>query len=51
VDLPVTDRVSASVVSLPLYRELEPSVIDRIVDLLAAAHAHADQITRAVSDE
>jgi len=51
VDLPVTDRVSASVVSLPLYRELEPSVIDRIVDVLATVHAHADQITRAVSDE
>ena len=51
VHLPVTDDLAASVVSLPIYRDLDPSVIDRIVDVLAAVHAHADEITRAVSDE
>ncbi len=45
VGLPVTDAVSATVVSLPLYRDLEPVKIDRITELLASVHAHADEIT------
>jgi dTDP-4-amino-4,6-dideoxygalactose transaminase len=51
VDLPVTDRVSATVVSLPLYRDLEPVVVDRITELLASVHAHADEIMRDGHDE
>lgn len=42
--LPVTDRVASSVVSLPLYRALEVSVIDRIVEILASVHRHAEEL-------
>jgi len=42
--LPVTERVAASVVSIPLYRELGERTIDRIVELLTVAHAQADRI-------
>ncbi len=51
VNLPVTDDVAANVVSLPIYRDLDPGVVDRIVEVMATVHAHADQITGAVSDE
>ena len=51
VDLPITDRVSATVVSLPLYRDLAPATIDRITELLASVHAHADDIVRHVDHE
>jgi len=51
VDLPVTDRVSATVVSLPLYRDLEVVTIDRITELVASVHAHADEIMRDGNDE
>ena len=51
VDLPVTDRVSASVVSLPLYRDLEPVTVDRITELLALAHDRAGEIMRAGHDD
>jgi dTDP-4-amino-4,6-dideoxygalactose transaminase len=44
VDLPVTDAVSAGVVSLPLYRDLDPTAIDRISELLAQVHAHAAEL-------
>lgn len=51
VDLPVTDHVSASVVSLPLYRDLEPVTVNRITELLALVHDHADEITQYAPDQ
>lgn len=44
VDLPITDEVSSRVVSLPLYRDLDGAVIDRIVGVMVAAHEHAEQL-------
>lgn len=45
--LPVTERVAASVLSLPLYRDLTPGVIDRIVDVLRDVHRRADNVAAA----
>jgi dTDP-4-amino-4,6-dideoxygalactose transaminase len=39
--LPVTERTSSSVLSLPLYRELSSVVVDRVVSVIADAHVHA----------
>ena len=36
-ELPVTDRVASEVVSLPLYRDLEDSDVDRVVSVIADA--------------
>jgi len=46
VELPVTDEVSASVVSLPLYRALDPAAIDAIIELFVTMHEHADELPR-----
>jgi dTDP-4-amino-4,6-dideoxygalactose transaminase len=48
VSLPVTESTSSRVVSLPLYRDLDGSVIDRIVELLAQVHSDAEQVSAAV---
>lgn len=46
-DLPVTDAVAASVLSLPIYPALTDETIDRIAGVIRAAHEHADAITAA----
>jgi dTDP-4-amino-4,6-dideoxygalactose transaminase len=46
--LPVTDWVSARVVSLPLWRDMPPAAVDRVVELLARFHEQADAVRAAV---
>jgi dTDP-4-amino-4,6-dideoxygalactose transaminase len=46
--LPVTDRASSRVVSLPLYRDLGDAVVDRVSELLAQIHADAEAVSAAV---
>jgi len=43
-ELPATNEVAASVVSLPIYPDLRDSDIDRVVDAIALAHSHADAL-------
>jgi dTDP-4-amino-4,6-dideoxygalactose transaminase len=51
-ELPRTDHVSSRVVSLPLWRDMPDGSVERIVDALAAIHAHAAEIAvRAESEE
>jgi dTDP-4-amino-4,6-dideoxygalactose transaminase len=47
-DLPVTDAVSAQVVSLPIYGALTGSQVDTVTSALGALHRHADEV-RAVA--
>lgn len=44
VELAVTDTVAASVLSLPIYPALESESADRIVEVFAAVHDHADEL-------
>lgn len=46
--LPVTDWVSDRVVSLPLWRDMPPAAVDRVVELLARLHERADAVRAAV---
>ena len=39
--LPITDRVASEVVSLPLYRDLDPTDLDRVVSVIADVGAGA----------
>ena len=43
-DLPVTDAVSRTVVSLPIYPALDEASLDRIVEILAAVPAAAERL-------
>jgi dTDP-4-amino-4,6-dideoxygalactose transaminase len=43
-NLPVTDDVAKRVIALPMFTELTDDDIDRIVDVIASVHAHADVI-------
>ncbi len=43
-DLPITDAVSRSVISLPIYHDLDEADLLKIVDALRAIHAHADDV-------
>jgi dTDP-4-amino-4,6-dideoxygalactose transaminase len=47
--LPVTDRASSEVVSLPVYPSLRDADVDRIVAVVADVHDHREQITDAVT--
>ncbi len=44
VDLSTTEQTAQSVISLPIYPDLAVSTVDQIVDVVRAAHDHADQI-------
>lgn len=46
--LPVTEQVASSVVSVPMYRSLQESAVEQIGDILAAVHAHHQEIVAAV---
>jgi len=48
VDLPVTDRTAASVISLPIWRDLPLSSVDAVVDLIGGLTGRGDEV-RAVS--
>jgi FlaA1/EpsC-like NDP-sugar epimerase/dTDP-4-amino-4,6-dideoxygalactose transaminase len=50
-DLPVTDRVAASVVSLPIYPDLSLSQVERVVEVIVSAHVHADELQDVVEIE
>jgi dTDP-4-amino-4,6-dideoxygalactose transaminase len=43
-DLPVTDAVSASVVSLPIYHDLDEERVVRVVDAIATTHEYASEL-------
>ncbi|HLT69222.1 MAG TPA: DegT/DnrJ/EryC1/StrS family aminotransferase [Acidimicrobiales bacterium] len=45
--LPVTDWVAARVISLPLWRDMPPEAVDRVVELLARIHERADAVRAA----
>lgn len=47
VDLPVTDDVADRVLSLPMFGELREDEVDRVVEVLADLHEHAEQIRAA----
>jgi dTDP-4-amino-4,6-dideoxygalactose transaminase len=47
--LPVTERVATSVVSLPLYRDLEPETIDRVVEIVERVHRHSREVSLATA--
>jgi dTDP-4-amino-4,6-dideoxygalactose transaminase len=47
--LPVTEQVATSVVSLPLYRDLEPETIDRIVEIVERVHRHSREVSLATA--
>jgi dTDP-4-amino-4,6-dideoxygalactose transaminase len=49
-DLPVTDAVSARVVSLPIYASLSDAQVDVVTRVLGALHRHADQVRAAVEE-
>ena len=46
-DLPVTDAVSARVVSLPIYASLSDAQIELVTRVLGALHHHADEVRAA----
>jgi dTDP-4-amino-4,6-dideoxygalactose transaminase len=46
--LPITDAVSASVISLPLWREMTESDVAGVVGVIAAAHERAGELAAAV---
>lgn len=45
-DLPITDRVASSVVSLPIYPDLDLAVVDGIAELIRFGHEHAEALCR-----
>jgi dTDP-4-amino-4,6-dideoxygalactose transaminase len=45
VELPATDVLSAQVLSLPIYPALADDAVDRIIEVIQAAHDHAAEIT------
>jgi dTDP-4-amino-4,6-dideoxygalactose transaminase len=47
-DLPITDAVSARVVSLPIYASLTDRDIDAVTRVLASLHRHAGEVRGAV---
>ena len=49
-DLTVVEATSRSVTSLPIYPDLAVSTVERIVEILLAAHEHADQLGYAVDE-
>jgi len=42
--LPITDRLAASVVSLPIYPALDLGTVERIVEVVALVQQHADEV-------
>jgi dTDP-4-amino-4,6-dideoxygalactose transaminase len=47
VDLPVTDALANSVVSLPIYSDLGEEHVFAVADAVAGVHAHAAQVRSA----
>jgi dTDP-4-amino-4,6-dideoxygalactose transaminase len=47
--LPVTDRVAASVVSLPMFPDLALDAVDGVVAIVAGLHEHAEEVRAAIA--
>ena len=45
--LPVTDRVASQVVSLPMFRDLDETAVDTVVEAIASLQAHAAELATA----
>ena len=50
-DLPVTDSVAGSVLSLPMFGDLRQSDVDAVVEALLAIHAHAEPIAERIRSD
>jgi dTDP-4-amino-4,6-dideoxygalactose transaminase len=50
-DLVTVEQVSRSVVSLPIYPDLDPATVDRIVEIIRKAQAHAGELVDALDPE
>jgi len=50
-DLSGVEATSRSVTSLPIYPDLAVSTVERIVEILVAAHARADQVSCEVGED
>jgi dTDP-4-amino-4,6-dideoxygalactose transaminase len=48
VDLPATDALSRSVVSLPIYPDLSVDDVDAVVEVIRLSHEHADELVAAL---
>ncbi|TMA00729.1 MAG: dTDP-4-dehydro-6-deoxyglucose aminotransferase, partial [Methanobacteriota archaeon] len=44
VSLPVTERASRRVLSLPIHNVMRESDIDRVTDRIESIHAHAPEV-------
>jgi FlaA1/EpsC-like NDP-sugar epimerase/dTDP-4-amino-4,6-dideoxygalactose transaminase len=49
-DLSRVEAISRSVTSLPIYPDLHVSTVERIVEILLAAHENADQVSTSVAE-
>jgi dTDP-4-amino-4,6-dideoxygalactose transaminase len=47
--LPVTDAVASSVLSLPVYPDLDDEQVERVADLIRTAQEHAVELDAYVS--
>jgi dTDP-4-amino-4,6-dideoxygalactose transaminase len=47
-ELPVTERVAASVVSLPIFPDLPLEAVDTVVAIIAGTHEHAEEVREAI---
>ena len=50
-DLPVTDSVAGSVLSLPMFGDLTGDEVDRVVEALRSIHDNAEAIAERVAAE
>jgi FlaA1/EpsC-like NDP-sugar epimerase/dTDP-4-amino-4,6-dideoxygalactose transaminase len=50
VDLPTTDALSRSVVSLPLYPDLTDDDVDSVVEVIRLSHEHAGELVAALGE-
>jgi dTDP-4-amino-4,6-dideoxygalactose transaminase len=48
-ELPVTDRVAASVLSLPIFPSLEADHVARIVEVIATVHERAEEVREEIA--
>lgn len=51
VDLPVTDATSSSVVSLPIYPDMEAADVDGVLATISALHGRAEEVAAALAAE
>ena len=50
-DLPVTDSVAGSVLSLPMFGDLADGEVDGVVEALRSIHDHAEAVAERVRSE